>query len=107
MGSHQGTTPFHEGSLHEARWDQQHPQDEHPQQGVRGTATTPVPTTPALSGLFGGLEAPWAPWATKSPRLAPASAGPGEELVVDSRHSPAQMGLNYLKCFSRELALAV
>lgn len=29
------------------------------------------------------------------------------ELVVDSRHSPAQMGLNYLKCFSRELALAV
>lgn len=28
-------------------------------------------------------------------------------LVANSRHSPAQMGLNYLKCFSRELALAV
>lgn len=28
-------------------------------------------------------------------------------LVVNSRHSPTQMGLNYLKCFSRELALAV
>ncbi|XP_062365845.1 skin secretory protein xP2-like [Cinclus cinclus] len=68
---------------------------------------------PARGGIFEVQKPPAAARSGRgqhragSPRLAPGSARPGEELVVDSRHSPAQMGLNYLKCFSRELALAV
>lgn len=112
---------LHEGSLQEGCLDPQHPQAEQllptrPWRAVRGTAAAPVPRAPAQRGPLGVQEPPGPPGAARagrgqhragSPRLAPGSARPGEELVVDSRHSPAQMGLNYLKCFSRELALAV
>lgn len=117
LGSHQGSTeqwilPRGISSIPRTRGTPPHPRP-----AVRGTAAAPVPTAPARRGPFGGPEASLGH--QEQPGLAEGStvrAAPGwhqpqlgrvQELVVDSRHSPAQMGLNYLKCFSRELALAV
>lgn len=78
---------------------------------TRGVCTTaPLPRPPRSSA--GHHTQSGQLWdGTHPPALCYGSATAVQEkkthLVVNSRHSPTQMGLNYLKCFSRELALAV
>lgn len=78
-----------------------------PHPAASGSAAAPVPKPLLGVAFLGSRSLLGSLGQQEQPGLAPGSARPGEELVVDSRHSPAQMGLNYLKCFSRELALAV
>lgn len=74
---------------------------------MKGTAAALVPQSVPDVALLGSRSLLGSLGHQEQPQAGTGWARPGSELVVDSRHSPAQMGLNYLKCFSRELALAV